>query len=246
MLFLIGLDDTDNGTSEDTGRLAERMGVGLEEGRLCRLVSITCHQLLQDPSIAYTSANQGVCLLVDADHDARRDLELACRKFLLRECAPGSNAGFCLSPWAGVSPAVLAWGEQAKTALLARQEAISLARESGFAIAGFTGSGLGVIGALAAVGLYFGGNDGRFLWLPGLRNLSGIHTFIDLLNTCRIGRVENMRGRRPLPNDRINIGEGAYPILRDGKSLLLVEPAKKGEPYEWHAISKEKAVHLSQ
>lgn len=246
MLFLIGLDDTDNLTSEDTHSLAENMGVKLEENRLCRMVSITCHQLLQDPSIAYTSVNQSVCLLVDADHNARRDLELACREFLLRECEPGSNAGFCLSSWSGVSPAIVAWGEQAKTALLTRRDAISLARESSIAIAGFTGNGLGVIGALAAVGLYFGGNDGRFLWLPGMRNLRGIHKFIDLLNICSIGRVENMRGRRPLPNDRINVSDGAYPILRDGKSLLLVEPAKKDEPYEWHAISKEKASHLAQ
>jgi hypothetical protein len=246
MLFLIGLDDTDNNATENTCSLAERMGVKLQENRLCRLVSITSHQLLLDPSITYTSANQSVCLLVDADHNARRDLELACREFLLRECEPGSNAGFCLSTWSGVSPAIVAWGEQAKTALLTRREAISLARESSIAIAGFTGNGIGVIGALAAVGLYFSGNDGRFLWLPGLRNLHGIHKFIDLLNICSIGRVENMRGRRPLPNDRINVSDGAYPILRDGKSLLLVEPAKKDEPYEWLAISEKKAIQLSQ
>ncbi len=245
MLFLIGLDDTDNNTTENTGSLAERLGFRLQERRLCQLVSITCHQLLKDPSIVYTSANQCVCLLVDADHDARRDLELACREFLLRECAPGSNAGFCLSAWTGVAPTVIAWGEQAKTTLLSRQEAISLARESNISIAGFTGSGVGVIGALAAAGLYFSGNDGRFLWLPGLHSLHGTYTFLELLNACRINRVENMRGRLPLPNHRINIGEGAYPILRDGKSLLLVEPAKKDDPYEWHTISKEKAISLS-
>lgn len=245
MLFLIGIDDTDNEASENTARLAERLGFRLEENRLCRLISITRHQLLKDSAISYTSSNECFCLLVDADHASQRDLELTCRGFLLRECAPGSNAGLALSSWTGVSPAVIAWGEQAKTNVLTRYEALMLAREYHLAIAGFTGNGAGVIGALAALGLYYGGNDGRFMWLPGLQNLRGVLSYLNLLDKCNISQVENMRGRRPMPNDRIDLREGAFPILRAGKSLLLVEPAKKEEPFEWVAISSEKASQLA-
>ncbi len=244
MLFLIGLDDTDNATSEDTINLAERLGFKLEENHIAKLVAITSHQLSRNSSIAFTSTNQCACLLVDAHQEDQRDLELVCRGFLLRECAPGSNAGFALSPWSGVAPAVITWGQQAKATLLTRQEAMTLAHENNIAIAGFTGSGSGVIGALAAVGLYFDGNDGCFQWLPGLRDLHGVYTLLGLLETCNIGRVENARSRRPLPGDRINIVEGAIPILRGGKSLLLVEPAKKDDLYEWNTVSNEKALRI--
>jgi len=245
MLFLIGIDDTDNPKTGDTGSLAQRLGAKIEASRSGRMVSVTSHQLAHHPNIISTSQNQSVCLLVDADRDAQRDIELICRTFLMPECAAGSNSGFSLAAWSSVSPAITAWGRQAKSVFLDRQEAMNLARAYQISIAGFTGSGHGVIGALAAIGLYFDGNDGRFLWLDGLRSLKGIFTLTGLIETCAIDRVENLRGRKPMPNDRIHISEEAYPILRDGQSLLLVEPSKKDETWEWNTLSPEKLKHLS-
>ena len=245
MFFLIGIDDTDNITSQDTGSLAQLLGQGLDERGFGRLISVTSHQLFHHSNVHYTTQNQCACLLMDADEETRRDIELFSREFLLRESAVGANAGFALSAWNRLPPSITAWGDRAKTELLSRQEAMALARECKISIAGFTGSGTGVIGALAALGLYYKGNDGRYLWLPGLSDLKGIFTYTRLIGTCPIDRVENSRGRRPLPNDRIYIGDAAYPILRDGKSVLLIELAKKDEPFEWSAIVKEKAIHLS-
>lgn len=245
MFFLIGIDDTDNPTTGDTGSLALRLGTKIETSRTGRMISVTSHQLAHHPNILSTSQNQCVCLLVDSDQDAQRDIELICRGFLMHECAAGSNSGFALAAWNAVTPAITAWGRQAKTALLDRQEAMKLAREYKISIAGFTGSGQGVIGALAAVGLYYDGNDGRYFWLQGLRSLKGIFTLTSLVETCAIDRVENMRGRKPMPNDRINVSEEAYPILRDGQSLLLVESSKKDETWEWNTVSPEKLKHLS-
>jgi hypothetical protein len=245
MYFLIGIDDTGNSSSENTGELAQRLGERIEERRAAGLISITRHQLFQHPDIPATSHNQCACLLVDADQDARRDIELVCREFLMRECAVGSNAGFALSSWSAVTPAISAWGVRAKTSLLSRREAMSVARASKVSIAGFTGRGLGVIGALAAIGLYYDGNDGRFLWLPGLSDLKGILSYTELMHICPLDRVENQRGRRPHPNDLINIGESATPILREGKSLLLLASAKKGDPFEWTSLSHERIRDLS-
>lgn len=245
MLFLIGIDDTDNHTSGDTGSLAQRLGAKIESSRTGRMVAVTSHQLALHPNIISTSQNKCVCLLIDADRDTQRDIELICRTFLMHECAAGSNSGFALASWNSVSPAITAWGRQAKSVFLDRQEAMNLARTYKISIAGFTGSGQGVIGALAAVGLYYDGNDGRFLWIEGLRGLKGIFTLTSLIETCAIDRVENLRGRKPMPNDRINVSEEAYPILRDGQSLLLVEPSKKDETWEWNTIKPEKLKHLS-
>lgn len=245
MLFLIGIDDTDNLTSGDTDSLAQRLGAKIESTHTGRMVSVTCHQLAHHPNIIPTSQNQCFCLLIDADRDTQRDIELICRTFLMHESAAASNAGFALAAWNSVTPAITAWGRQAKSVYLDRQEAMNLARDYKISIAGFTGSGQGVVGALAAVGLYYDGNDGKFTWLEGLRSLKGIFTLTKLIETCAIDRVENLRGRKPMPDDHINVSEEAYPILRDGQSLLLVEPSKKDETWEWNTISAEKLKHFS-
>lgn len=239
MFFLIGIDDTDSATSEDTARHACRLGRLIEERRYGRLVSITQHQLLRHPEIYYTSTNTGSCLLVDAEKEARRDLELTCREFLRRTSAPASDPGFALAAWRDVSPEVVTWGRQAKHLQLFRSSAIELARLANISIAGFHGSGSGVIGALAAVGLYFSGNDGRFIWLPGLDKLKGTLTLPQLLSICYLDRVENQRGRRPLERDLVNLGDHPVPILRDGKSVLLLEASSREEPFQWRVTTRD-------
>ena len=176
MFFLIGIDDTDSASSEGTGRHACRLGELIEERRHGRLVSITRHQLLRHPDIYFTTTNSAACLLVDAVKEARRDLELTCREFLRRFSAPASDPGFALAAWPDLTPEVVTWGRQAKHLMHFRSGAIELAKMNNISCAGFHGTGVGVIGALAAIGLYYSGNDGRFIWLPGLDKLKGTLT----------------------------------------------------------------------
>jgi len=237
MFFLIGIDDTDSATSEGTGTHACRLGRLIEERRFGRLISVTRHQLLRHPDIYYTSANTSDCLLIDTEKEARRDMELTCREFLRRNSAPASDPGFALAAWPDISPEVVAWGKQAKHLQLFRSTAIALARSANISIAGFHGSGIGVIGALAAVGLYFSGDDGRFIWLPGLDRLKGTLTLPALLNICYIDRVENLRGRRPLERDLVYLGDAPTPVLRDGKSVLLLDAASREDPYQWRVLT---------
>lgn len=245
MFFLIGIDDTESASSEGTGRHACRLGELIEERRHGRLVSITRHQLLRHPDIYYTTTNSAACLLVDAVKDARRDLELTCREFLRRFSAPASDPGFALAAWPDVTPEVVTWGRQAKHLFHFRSGAIELAKMNNISCAGFHGTGVGVIGALAAIGLYYSGNDGRFIWLPGLDKLKGTLTLPLLLSTCYIDRVENFRGRRPLERDLIQLGDSPTPVLRDGKSVLLLEAAARGDTHQWRVYTREEIEKVS-
>lgn len=238
MQYLIGIDDTDNQGTEETGLLAQRLGMTLSKRMGVRLFSVTAHQLLLNPSIPHTSQNRCACILLEADATARREIELNCRQFLLRESAPGSDPGFTLAPWSNVDPAIIEWGRLAQQSVLQRQEALKLARKYDISITGFTGNGMGVIGALAAVGLLFDGNDGHFLWLPGLSELKGTLKAIEIMDLCDIHRVENRFGRKPQPNDRILFTEEVHPLVRDNRPLLLLQSAPKGEPYEWVALAE--------
>jgi len=75
-----------------------------------------------------------------------------------------------------LNDAVMMFGQCAKTEVLSIDETVALSRAHGIHVVPVTGDGGGVIGAWAAMGLRAGSNDGRFLRLPGLRELPGVHT----------------------------------------------------------------------
>ena len=68
---------------------------------------------------------------------------------------------------------MIQFGRDAKERILTREQALELAGRHGAHLEGVTGDHMGVIGALAAIGLRRGGHDGRFIWLEGVRELAG-------------------------------------------------------------------------
>lgn len=248
MFFLIGVDDTDTTTgtgNEDTGALAIRLGQTIKERRFGQLLAVTRHQLLRHNDLPATTDNSAACLLVEAEVDARRDIELTCREFILRHSAPASDPGFALAAWNNLSSAIDAWGQQAKRMRLQRGSAVELARAHGIAVAGFHGYGIGVIGALAAVGLRSFGDDGQFIWLPGLDRVRGTLTLPALLNICAIDRVENSRGRTPLERDLIDLGESPTVLLRGGQSLLLLDALGRDDTCQWRVYNPDELARIS-
>ena len=245
MFFLVGIDDTDSAGHENTGQLAIRLGNLLRQRRCANMLAVTRHKLLSHPDLPRPASNHAACLMLDADRECRRDIELLSREFILRQSAPSSEPGFAMGAWNTITNEVITYGEQARRSILKRQSAIELAKAHHIAIAGFHGRGSGVIGALAAIGLFFSGENGRYIWLPGLMRLSGILTAPEILRICNIDRIENFRGRRPLERDRIDLGSQPTPIMRDGKSLLLLEAASRGDPYDWRVYTREELDRIS-
>ena len=248
MFYLIGVDDTDSATgmgAADTGEFAIQLGRLIEERRFGHLLAVTRHQLLQQAEVRFTSENRAACLFIEGDKEARRDLELTCREFLLRKSAPDSNPGFALAAWSNLSAAVEAWGRQAKRTRLSRLTAVDLARAEGLAAAGFHGHGGGVIGALSAVGLRASGNDGVFIWLPGLEQVKGVLTLPQLLRLCAIENVANFRGRVPLERDLIDLGDAPQVILRNQQSHLLLEACERADPCQWRACTPAEVADIS-
>lgn len=246
MRFLIGIDDTDNPQTGGTGGLAYDLGRLLEERTGARLLEVTHHQLWLTPLIPHTGRNTCACLVLDGELRQQRVLELESRSFLHHYCASGANAGLAIADLARVNLSVMDWGSQAKRQALTRNAALELARQGEVSAAGLTGDGSGVIGALAAVGLRAAGNDGRFLWLPGLCELSGILTLTQLLDRCSFGRVETLRGKTPKFDDRIDLGKWVRPLVRSGRSVLLVEESPNLKKSEWRVLDPVRVRQLSE
>jgi hypothetical protein len=238
MRYLIGIDDTDNLESRGTGHRARMLGLGLQDAGLGRLAAITRHQLLVHPKIRYTSHNSSACLVVDAPDGSAAATVAFCRAFLLAESAPGSDAGLCVAAWDAVEATVQAFGARAKREVLAPGEASDLAAQAGLILEGLTGDGGGVIGALAGVGLRAAGDDGRFLWLPGLRETTGVHPAAALADLAGIAVIRTIDGAEIAPRDTVDLGAWCRPILQGGRAVLLVEPVAD-QPGAWRVAAKE-------
>jgi hypothetical protein len=245
MLYFIGIDDTDNLESRGTGHRARQLGTILEEAGIARLICITRHQLLVHKDIPYTSHNSSACLLVDSDPVKEDGLITYCREFLLRESAPGSDAGLCIASSIIVNKAIENWGKNAKEIVLNKTLAHELAAQNNIYLEGLTGEKIGVIGALAAVGLRHAGNDGRVLWLPLLRETEGIFTAGELKTRLCVECITNTQGIEILNTDTIMADGWLRPVMRHKKTTLLVEQTQNHENYKWQHVSKEYIKSIS-
>lgn len=244
MRYLLGIDDTDNLDSRGTGFHARQLGAGLAEAGLAAVLGITRHQLLVDPRIPYTSHNSAAAMEVEAEPVGREAIAAFCRDFLVRESAPGADAGLCLATREQATSDVQQFGADAKAEVLSQEQAISLADTAQLGLWGLTGTRGGVIGALAAVGLRAAGSDGRFLWLPGLRELTGVHTVDDL---SRMGGIEAVRTLTGLPVGgaaRVEVGDWPRPVLVGGMAVLLVEEGDR-DASDWRAADRARVKECS-
>lgn len=238
MTFFLGIDDTDNAASRGTGYRARCLGEALG-ARGWTVHGITRHQLLVDPRIPYTSHNSSACLVVQAPPECRDELAAMGRRFLLQESAEGSDAGLCVAGRPAVGPEVQSLGRAAKEEVLTQAAALELAQRAGILLEGLTGTGGGVIGALAAVGLRAGGDDGRFIWLRGVRELRGVLTAAELFNQTAIDEICTLEGAAVPLAERIDVGPWPRPILRAGRAVLLVEPNPERAASEWRILPRE-------
>jgi hypothetical protein len=240
MRCLICIDDTDNLESRGTGFRARQLGLRLSEAGLGSLRGVSRHQLYVHPSIPYTSHNSSACLDVDV-HDSRlSDARDFCREYLATESADGSDAGLCVAVFDAIADEVVEFGRSAKERVPTREQAHELAGRHGIHLEGITGDRMGVIGALAGVGLRRGGHDGRFIWLKGVRELTGTATAGRLLATTGIDSVETIDGR-PLPADaEVLVEPWPRPVLLHGRAVLLTEAlGGEDESAGWRILSKE-------
>ena len=240
MRCLIGIDDTDNLESRGTGFRARQLGARLAEAGIGMVRGITRHQLFVHPSIPYTSHNSSACLDVDVHDTHLAAAREFCREYLATESAAGSDAGLCVAPFDEVSDEMVDFGRRAKEHVVTREQAHELAGRHGAHLEGVTGERIGVIGALAAVGLRRGGHDGRFIWLEGVRELQGSCTAGTLLARTGIDSVESIDGR-PVPADAaVWVDPWPRPVLLHGRAVLLTEELGVGdERGGWRILPKE-------
>ncbi|MGC9374314.1 MAG: hypothetical protein ACP5DQ_04650 [Bacteroidales bacterium] len=239
MIWYIGLDDTDNKNSRGTGFKSRQLGKLIVKQEVGEVLSISRHQLFVNDQIAYTSQNSSACLLVKSDYD--KVLKEFCIQYIREVAEPGSDAGLCIAREEDIDEKIEAWGSRAKKEVLQKKDADQLAKETGVFLNGYTGTKIGIIGSLAAVGLRKSGNDGRNIWLKGkeLRDLQGVYSVKELKRIINIQVVKSVQGKILSGRERIDVGEWLRPVIQNNKNTIIVESCKNQNNYEWKAVSKD-------
>jgi len=167
--FYLSIDDTDNLDSPGSGQLAEILAVKLQqEGLVSHSSNISRHQLFVDAAIPYTSHNSSMCFSATATDARLGDIIEFSSQFLQKASAAGSDPGLCVAVADSLlnGEALTEFGLKAKKTVLSKQEAYFWAGKTGIHLSEHGGTGDGIIGALAGIGLRMQGNDGRFRgWL---------------------------------------------------------------------------------
>jgi len=235
----IGIDDTDNLESRGTGFHARSMGAAINAQKMGQCRFITRHQLLMSPLVPFTSHNSAACLVVDNPSAPLDEIESYCVDYLIQNSADGADAGLCIAFQEQLSRQLLQFGVICKHRLVDQQQANQLALANQLILHGLTGTHDGLIGALAAVSLCGSGNDGRLLWLAGMRDhAEQFLTLKQLYQATDITVVQSQQGQ-VLTNLESKIYMGTWPraIWMGSEACLIVEPNEEN-PDEWQVAAK--------
>lgn len=215
-MIYIGLDDTDTLESRGTGHLARHIAAELTG--VARVVGVTRHQLSTDPRVPRTAKNSSAAIHVLPLNGTDVPALAECvRTLMLADFQEGSDPGLCVS--VDATPAIVGWGRRAKQELVCQQDARDIARADGIYLEGLGGTEDGVIGALAAVGLAAGGDDGRYVLVGRSRDLSGLLP-VEALLDANIDAVQTEDGQAVtsglVQTDKLR------PARRGGRAVAVV------------------------
>jgi hypothetical protein len=224
MNILLCIDDTDNIESRGTGEIATLISHSIEEKNWGSCSRITRHQLLIHPDVPYTSHNSSMCFEADINDLCLEQIINFASDFLEKECAEGSDPGLCVVVRDKIlEPKLLIeFGRKTKKEVVSKSEAYSLAIKIGVHLSEHGGTGQGIIGALAGIGLRMTGNDGRFKGKINLESKNGIENVEYILLHTDIERVKDIKGSDLNGKELVIIEEPLKTVLLDGKSTLLV------------------------
>jgi hypothetical protein len=236
MRIYIGMDDTDSRGSEyGTGKVARWLEEALPGG--CRVWGVVRQQLLADERIPYTSHNSSACVVVDTPDDSLFERIVAAAALHVEKHAiPGSDPGLCVCRQDNGNLSDLMSFSRRCTREVVTQ-ALAMQASRGFHLSAHGGTGDGIIGAAAAVGLTASGQCGRFIEFGRLRDL-GDPVRVSELEALGITVVSiDRQAPLPWPDDPIHTHGWLRPRLWAGNAILPVQEDPGGG---WTCVGRKK------
>ena len=222
MTIYVGIDDTGNSESVGTGKFARQ--IADELSKKYPVYGVTRHQFYVHPDINFSLHNFCAVIHVDINEEEYvDDIFKIVKSKMLTDFNEGSNPGLAVAHEGNISPAVVAYGKDAKEIVLTQERARNLAKNLNMRLEGFGETGNGVIGAVAGIGLVFTRNDGRFLQMGQIRKLKGPQP-VEKFITAGINGIFTRDGCSITEGTVINEGnKPVKPCLVNGKIILFVD-----------------------
>jgi len=217
-VIYVGVDDTDMPGTPGTNKFARALAAALDDRYRCEI--IVRHQLLQDPRVPCTSKNSAAAMLLDPRNGPSLEpLISSLRDFIDKWFIKGSDPGFCITE--EVPDDLTEFGRRCQRELVSQDEARRLAETNGIHLEGCGGTSDGVIGALAAVGLFAEGNDGRVVQIGQWPDdLSGLQDVASL--ESRGVEVRCLDSTQPVTSGVVDVGKHLRPSYREKRIIQFV------------------------
>ncbi|GIU09064.1 hypothetical protein TUM4261_16760 [Shewanella sp. c952] len=230
--WLICIDDTDDIGTKGTGEIAEEIAHLLQQEHVKMTERdtrclVTRHQLFVHPDIPYTSHNSAMCFQLESNLDLA-SIKKICVAHLLQQSAAASDPGLAILDMASSYDisALIAFGQSTKVKVKTKEQAYELAAELGIDLTEHGGTGQGVIGALAGLGLRLSGQDGRVkgqFCLGDYNNGADIEfTVADILVQTPLQMVLSDSGEVLADDERILLTGKVKAVYRQHMFALLV------------------------
>ncbi|MFA9423444.1 MAG: hypothetical protein ACERLG_07685 [Sedimentibacter sp.] len=243
MKTFVCIDDTDNLESRGTGALASLMIEDIEKFGWGKCSYITRHQLYFHPDVPFTSHNSTMCFVIDHEKKIYDDFKNYAVNFLEKESAEGSDPGLCIANYEVIkdSQELISYGKRAKKEILTKKIAYETAQNIGVHLSEHGGTGGGVIGALAGIGLRLTGNDGRIKGKLHFPIQGDVITVKEILDNSDVDLVQGTEGQLISDSEKIKLGEKVKAVYLNFQKVLLVYEKSDEETnsYAWNTCSKE-------
>lgn len=235
MKAIICVDDTDSmDKTTSTGKIAGDIKKVIEQNNFGVCEDITRHQLLLHPDIPYTSHNSSMCFAAEIDQNHADEIINMAVDIITDGMAAEADPGLCLCfpqlLTKDDQQKLVSFGQIAQKEVLTKKDTYDLAQALNIHLSEHGGTGQGIIGALAGVGLRISGNDGTYkgkLKITASRD-DGLVSVDEICRQTHCDQVRDMQGNI-LPGDLlIEIGSYAKAVLRDYKKIILVVPQEDG------------------
>ncbi len=233
MKIFVAIDDSRQLDGGKAGVTASLLTQAIEDNGWGKCAIPSRHRLYSHPDTGCKKHNTARSFSADIEAKYLQEfIDYACNLIKLSG-TPDSNTGLAI-----VIPELmentddlLDYAYRAKEDIVSKNEALAFAEKPGFYLFELSGSGQGIIGALAAAGLRITGNDGQF---RGKLQLSKVENYVatvsEIIYNTYVEQVKNMDMENIGDDEYVRMGEKVKVVLLDNKYTLMVFPTDIQHP----------------
>jgi|GEM_PF-1063181 len=225
--IFVAIDDSRQLDGAKAGQTASILTKFIEENGWGKCAIPSRHRLYSHPDTACIKHNTARSFSADIGEQYLQNfIDHAC-KLIKTTGAPNSNAGLAVAvpELMENKDDLIDYAYRTKEEIVSKTEALEFSKKPGIYLFELSGSGQGIIGALAAAGLRITGNDGQFRGKLHIGTGEDyIATVKEIVNESYVEQVKNMDFNNVGDDECVRMGEKVKIVLLDNKYTLMVFP----------------------